>query len=250
MKKNIALLFFVIICEKSFLASAQQPLSPTNLEPPPKTSVQIVNATSVPLISLEVNGRMDYPQFPQGQFSSNAPIDGLTYRYKIVNKLDGTFFYPEPITYVSRENQTLLLLGDFSLSDPEGKMPQLVQQTVVEETNQKIPPNLVMRVYSHQKDLEKKPVCIRIINGMPRKMLRFRSPETNSDVLLNPGDEIQLEGQPLVQTYYFLVDATPIQVPMRQEENPLNANIVFYLENKTPKFMRFYQSIDEPSKFN
>jgi hypothetical protein len=232
------------------LASAQQPTPTAKIEPAAKTSVQIVNATSVPSISLEVNGRLNYPDFPQGKFTANEPIQGLAFNYKIVNKANGSAIYPDAIKYNNRENHTLLLIGDFSMVEEGDGMTQLIEKDQESEVSKKMVPNLGMRVYSHQQDLLKKPICVRIINGMPGKMLRFRSPVTNSDVILNSGDEIQLEGQPNVQIYHFLVDATPFKVPINQDENPINANIIFYLENKHAKFMRFYQSIDEPEKFD
>lgn len=241
---------FLIFTFCSFLlcgkVSAQKPsVSPTpSPTPPPTTSIQIVNATSVPSISLEVNGRLDYPDFPQGEFTSDAPTQGLNYRYKVSNKSDGVIVAPPPVTFKNSENQTLLLIGDFSKEAEEGKMPQPKRQTVIEQPSKPLPPNLLLRVYSHQDGLKKKSVRIRIINGMPRKVLNLTSPKKT---ILYPGDELELEGEPPVQMYFFQVDhGSNIPILMRQDSTPLNANIIFYLKNNEPAFMRFFESTNRP----
>ncbi len=240
----IVLLLFNISGVCRLPAQAPSP-SPTPT-PPPSTSVQIVNATSVPSISLEVNGRLDYPNFPQGEFTSDAPTEGLTYKYKATNKSDGTIASPTPITYRNMENQTLLLLGDFSKDAVEGILPQPFAQENSEEKSKKNPPNLILRVYSHQEGKSKPPVRIRIINGMPKKMLSLKLPTLNSKIDLYPGDEKEFVGQPLVELYNFEVEGKIFPVLMRQDANPLNANIVFYLRKEEPAFMRFFESTSRP----
>lgn len=246
--KNRLHFFLLISCSLLVLESvcAQQPsTSPTPTPtPPPSTSIQIVNATSVPSIALEVNGRMDYPDFPQGEYTSDAPTEGLNYRYKVTNKRDGVTVSPAPVTFKNMENQTLLLIGDFSKEAEEGKMPQPNLQTTSENAAKANPPNLLVRVYSHQKGLEKNPVRIRVTNGMPRKILNLMSPKK---VTLFPGEETELEGEPLVQMYVFKVDNhEDISVLMRQDANPINANIVFYLKDNEPTFKRFFESASRP----
>lgn len=233
---------FFVLCVN---VSAQQPVlvpesTPT---PPPTTSVQIVNATSVPSISLEVNGRLDYPDFPQGEFTSDAPTEGLTYRYKATNKTDGVTVSLSPVVLKNQENQTVLFIGDFKETE-EGKMPLSDSAILDERQSDLLKPNLLLRVYSHQEALSKKPIRVRVINGMPGKTLRLRSPR---QMELLPGDEKELEGEPLVQMYVFQAgNGNEIPVLMRQDSNPKNANIVFYLKNNEPAFMRFFESTGRP----
>jgi hypothetical protein len=238
--------FLLIILAPLASSPAQTPTSSPTTTPPPSTSIQIVNATSVPSISLEVNGRMDYPEFPQGEFTADAPTQGLTYRYKATNKSDGAIVSAKPITYKNLENQTLLLLGDFSKETEEGKIPPIVNPANQEETGKLFPPNLIFRVYSHQEGASESPVRVRIINGMPRKMLRLKANASSSQTDLFPGDEKKLSGQPLVQVYNFEVEGKEFPVLMRQDANPLNANIVFFLRNNEPTYMRFFESTSKP----
>jgi len=224
---------------------ATDPTASPTPTPPPTTSVQIVNATSVPSISLEVNDRLDYPDFPQGELTSDAPTEGLIYRYKATNKSDGIAVSPKPITYKNMENQTLLLIGDFSKGAEEGKMPQPVQEKILEEKLKQNPPNFIARVYSHQKSVSKPPVHLRVINGMPRKVLRFKL-LNNAPIDLLPGDEKEFTGEPSVQLYSFEVEGRVIPVLMNQDANPMNVNIVFYLKNNEPTFKRFFESTSRP----
>lgn len=222
---------------------AQQP----KLTPLPSTSIQIVNATSVPSISLEVNGRLDYPDFPQGEYTGNAFTQGLAYRYKGINKADGVSADPKVITFKNLDNQTLLLIGDFSVETEEGAMPQPNQlHNAYESPSASNPPNLIFRVYSHQEGLKKPPLQIRIINGMPRKILKLKLPNSATTLDFLPGEEKELVGQPPVQRYDFEVDGKHMPVIMLQDENPVNANIVFYLKNNEPAFKRFFESTRRP----
>jgi len=222
---------------------AQSP-SPT---PPPTTSIQVVNATSVPSISLEVNGRLIFPDFPQGKVSGSPFVQGLNYQYKATNKSDGISVNSKPITFKDLENQTLLLIGDFSDEAEEGALPQPQPLQPIEQENTKSnPPSLLFRTYFHQSALEKPPLQLRIINGMPRKILKLRLPNSLNTLDFLPGEEREIVGQPPVHSYSFEVDGKLIPVLMNQDSNPVNANIVFYLKNNEPAFKRFFESINQP----
>jgi hypothetical protein len=227
----------------SGVIAAQEP-SPT---PPPSTSIQVVNATSVPSISLEINGRLIFPDFPQGKVSGSPFVQGLNYRYKATNKADGVSVNSQAITFKNLENQTLLLIGDFSDAAEEGTLPQPKPPFPLEEESTiSNPPSLIYRTYFHQAALEKSPLQIRIINGMPRKILKLHLPNSPNTLDFLPGEEKELVGQPPVHKYFFEVDGKTIPVIMLQDSNPVNANIVFYLENNEPAFKRFFESTRRP----
>lgn len=240
--KFIFLAILVLICGDKI--SAQQP-SPS---PPPTTSIQVVNATSVPSISLEVNGQLIFPDFSQGKVSGNPFVEGLNYRYKATNKADGVSVNSQPITFKNLENQTLLLIGDFSDEAEEGSLPQPKPALPIEGNSTKSnPPSLIFRTYFHQAALEKPPLQIRIINGMPRKILKMQLPNSQNTLDLLPGEEKELVGQPPVHKYFFEVDGKMIPVLMNQDGNPVNANIVFYLKDNEPAFKRFGESTRRPA---
>lgn len=228
----------------SGVIAAQEP-SPT---PPPSTSIQVVNATSVPSISLEVNGQLIFPDFPQGKGSGNPFVEELNYRYKATNKANGVSVNSQPIIFKNLENQTLLLIGDFSDEAEEGTLPQPKPPLTLEGKSTKSnPPSLIFRTYFHQAALEKPPLQIRIINGMPRKILKMQLPNSPNTLDLLPGEEKELVGQPPVHKYFFEVDGKMISVLMNQDSNPVNANIVFYLKDNEPAFKRFAESTRRPA---
>ena len=81
-------------------------------------SVQIVNATSVPVLSLRINGTLAYDTFPQGKKSGDAPLPLLEAVYEAEDKQSGSKAKSDKITYEPGAYQSLVILGDFSTTSP------------------------------------------------------------------------------------------------------------------------------------
>ena len=115
-------------------------------EVPPTTCVQIINATSVPMVSLRVNGENYYPEFPQGLYTADAPNPILNARYKVT---DGTsrLSAEKEVAYEADAHQSVLLIGDFSTGQPAAEFPQPDQVPV--PGSKPFPPNVHFRVYKH-----------------------------------------------------------------------------------------------------
>jgi hypothetical protein len=207
--------------------------------PVPKTSVQIVNATSVPRIGLRVNGDEKYPDFPQGLYTADAPIPVLKAKYVATEKSSGRSAERD-WSFEPNRNQSLVILGDFSVDQPPDKLPQ-VQAPPPKPDGTPYPPNVQMRVYSHEEHPENG-IKYRIINGMPRKVMKL-SLQGKFLAELQPGDEFSLTQQAPLVDYSVEVDSKVIAVRMRQEGLVRNAMIIFFLqEDGTPAFLRAFEN--------
>jgi hypothetical protein len=196
------------------------------------TSVQIVNATSVAVISLKINDNLAYEAFPQGKKSADAPVRVLEAVYEAEDKRTGSRAKSERIAYEAGAYQSLVILGDFSTPAPAPEQPG----TPSEEN--KSAPNVLFKVFSHA--ATRPPVRLRIINGIPGKTLTFAGGKT--EIVIKPGDHAVLEDQPPVAQYTASVDGASISVLMRQEGLIRNAIIVFYLKDGKPAFTRAFEN--------
>jgi hypothetical protein len=199
-------------------------------------SVQIVNATSVPIISLRVNDTLVYDDFPQGKRSGDAPLRLLEAVYEAEEKQSGARAKSDKITYGAGTSQSLVILGDFSTVSPSGVLRQ--PDSAPPNSGSKYPPNVLFQVYPHTPS--QAPVRLRVINGMPGKRLVFLS--GSNELVVSPGDFAVLERQPAVAQYTARVDGETIPLLMRQEGLIRNAMIVFFLKDGKPSFMRAFEN--------
>ena len=93
-------------------------------EAPAMASVQIINATSVPVLSLRINETLAYDTFSQGQRSGDAALPLLEATYEAEDRLSGTKAKSERITYAPGAYQSLVIVGDFSRTSPPGVLRQ------------------------------------------------------------------------------------------------------------------------------
>jgi hypothetical protein len=205
-------------------------------EAPAMANVQIVNATSVPVLSLRINQTLAYDTFPQGKRSGDAAVPLLEATYEAEERQSGTKAKSERITYAPGAYQSLVILGDFSRTSAPGVLRQPDSVLTGEEAG--YPPNVLFQVYPHT--LSKAPVRLRIINGMPGKHLAFVA--AKNEVAIKPGECAVLEGQPARAQYTALVDGERIPLLIRQEGLIRNAIIVFFLKDGVPTFMRAFEN--------
>ena len=203
---------------------------------PEMTSLQIVNATSVPVLALKVNDTLAYDTFPQGKRSGDAPVPLLEAVYEAKDKRSGSKARSDKITYERGMHQSLVILGDFSTSSPAGILRQ--PDAALNSENGKQPPNVLFQVYPHTPS--KAPVRLRIINGVPGKSLTFASGK--NEVVVRPGECTVLERQPPTAQYTAHVAGESIPLLMRQEGLIRNAIIVFFLKDGKPSFMRAFEN--------
>jgi hypothetical protein len=203
---------------------------------PATASVQIVNATSVPAITLRINDRIAYENFPQGLKTADSPASLLKAVYEAEDRQTGSRATSAKITYEPGTNQSLVIVGDFSTDTPPGVLRHPGRALTGED--KQYPPNVLFQVFSHA--ATETFVRLRIINGMPGKGLTFVA--SRREIVVNPGEFAVLTGQPATARYLAKVDGENISLLMRQEGLIRNAMIVFFLKSGRPAFMRAFEN--------
>jgi hypothetical protein len=203
---------------------------------PATASVQIVNATSVPAISLRINNGLAYERFPQGLKSADSPTGALKVTYEAEDKQTGHRAKSAEITYKPGTNQSLVILGDFSTDTPSGALRR--PGRALADNNEQYPPSILFHVFSHA--ATEAPVRLRVINGMPGKSLTFIA--GHREIIIEPGNFAVLNGQPPLARYQAKADGEEISVLMRQEGLVRNAMIIFFLKGGRPAFMRAFEN--------
>jgi hypothetical protein len=204
--------------------------------PPPSTSVQIINATSVTAITLRINESVAYDDFPQGLETADSPTGLLHATYEAEDKGTGSRATSPAITYEPNTNQSLVILGDFSTDSPPGMLRHPGRALTGED--KRYPPNVLFQVFAHT--AAEAPVRLRIINGMPGKNLTFvAGPQ---ELVVSPGESAALTSQPAVAQYVAIIDGEKTSLLMRQEGLIRNAMIIFFLKGGKPAFMRAFEN--------
>jgi hypothetical protein len=204
-------------------------------EATPPAYLQIVNATSVPAISLNINGKETYPLLNQGDWIGSAPRQELNIRYKATDLASGAKGEPESIRFKALEHQTLVILGDFSTDVPAGTLRQ--PDVAKSSTGETYPPNVIFRVYSHNMGPQDKMLRFRFVNGMPGLALKLSGASTKTETIL-PGNEVVLNGQPKPAIYVAEAKGRKMDITLVQKEN-INQTVVFYLKDGEPVFCAF-----------
>ena len=213
--------------------------------PSPEIRITIVNATSVPFISLNTAGTnlpVAYPEFPQGTWTGNAPLTNPAIDY-LARDAAGRVVAARTLHFAPVSSQILLLTGDLSTSGPAETPPPLGSPPV--QGSKAWPPNLQFHNYpAASGDSER---CrYRVVNGMPSKLLILRSiaePDHPSRqlALLAPGNSALFIRQPRNLQWEAEIDGRIYPVTIEQESDSNNCLIPFFLRNGHPDFIRVFE---------
>lgn len=205
----------------------------------PTTSVRLVNATSVPAITLRVNRDVDYPNLRQGLFTNGEATAMLSQRYRVTNVETGVTVQSPEMEFAPKSRQALVIMGDFSTTSPDGNLPPPDFQPTPGKT---FPPNVIFRVYPFEK-AEGDGLKVRVINGMPGKSLIFRGEKGGE---LQPGEDMVLGSQIPGSLFQAEVDGRKLQVGLTPVPNS-SGLVVFYLKDGGPAFLRIFDSAQLPA---
>jgi hypothetical protein len=215
--------------------------------PTPEVRITIVNATSVPALSLNTMAtaaHRAYPLFPQGEWTANEALKTSEVQY-LVQSTNGAIVSKQTIRFKPLSSQFLLLTGDLSSKGPADKLPGITSSPTSLRPHA-WPPNFQFHLFPYTL-VSQDPCHYRIFNGMPGKTLLLRSvPDGNKPsqqlALLTPGNSVQLVHQPSSIDYDAEIDGHTYRLEIRQEGAEGNCLIPFFLRNGTPDFIRVFET--------
>lgn len=204
----------------------------------PKTSVQIVNATSVPGISLFLDDKPFYPTFPQGLYTADAPTEMLSVTYRALDpasKLEAT----GKAKYEANTNQSLFITGDFKPSANPDQLP-LVKEEPGTGKKASLKPSVQFRILSHVLAEGEEPLRYRFFNAMPAVPMSILT--ANGEQRIVPGEIFTLVKQARQATYKIKVEQKVYDVFINQEGIHRNCTITFVLKEGKPYFFRAFEN--------
>jgi hypothetical protein len=246
LKKMMIFLTSLLLAQSllhSHTASGQK--SAPTPAPSPEVRITIVNATSVPAISLSNQGTntpVSYPNFPQGTWTANEPLSTTNADY-LVRTLTGMIVGEHRFTFKPVSSQTLLITGDLSSTGPAESLPQIAPPPLPTATP--FQANLQFHLYpcsTSTNDL----CSYRVVNAMPSKLLILHTVSEGTKppeqlALLAPGNSAVFIKQPPSIRWVAEIDGQSYPVEIEQEGNRKNCIIPFYLCNGIPTMIRVFE---------
>jgi len=214
--------------------------------PSPEVRITVVNATCVPSISLSTSTPAlpaDYPVFPQGEWTANAPVTTPEVHY-LVRNTNGTAVVEKTLHFKPVSSQFVLLTGDLDTKGPADTLRGIDSSLI--PADKPCTPNLQFQVFPYQMTCPD-PCRYRIINGMPGKMLILRTTGDEGQprhqlALLSPGNGALLVHQPPSVAWEAEIDGQTYPVIIRQEGAAGNCLVPFFLRDGKPDFVRVFEN--------
>jgi len=201
--------------------------------------VQIVNATCAEDISVSIDDELLYPNFPQGLYTADGKtrIKGGTFQItKLRNQREVERFIQLP----KNTDQSLFIIGDFSIDVPPEEMPQ-PEVDAPPETDDAYPPNVHLVLLPHTLEPDQEPVRVRFLNAVPGQLLTVHS-EESGELQILPGEHKAFIGQSSETEYQAKISGDTVPVHLRQEGPLRNCTVVFYLAEGRASFARIFEN--------
>lgn len=200
--------------------------SPT---PPPMSSVQFINATSISNIKLDIKDFHEYPKLAQGAKISGGHFPFTTWKLR-AQKADGSdekaivekTFQKSPSTA-----STVVIIGNFEWK--------------IEEEGKKKTLQAAMLNFDHELGAEDKPNSLTIVNGLVDKILRVSINAAEFEEL-PPMSHKTYRGLPAKTETTGIVGSKEMKLPIKFNAALDSGIIAFYEKNGTVEFVASPQS--------
>jgi len=205
-------------------------------QPPAMATLRIMNAISVPAISLSVNGVDRYRDFAQGRMTGMFPLSGTTVKYTATNLANGAKAESETIQYTPGA-QTLVIVGDFSTDCLPGELPSTTPTAPPEKPYS---PNVLFKVFPNGEPPKGSTIRVQVYNAMPRTTLEFSGKSAQRQSIA-PGQIAMLIGQPRPAFYQAVANGQTLNLTLMQSDVE-NQIVVFFLRDGKPAYQIIAES--------
>lgn len=205
-------------------ARSEEAPAPANEPPsPPHSSVQFINATSVPNLDLDIKGFHKYEKIPQGTKISGGDFPFTSWKLRIQKNgsTDPKAYFEKELNKAPNTSSTVVLLGDFEWKrDASGKKQEL-QAAIVN--------------FDHELAGDEKPNTLIIVNGLLQQILRV-SISASEFLEIAPMSYHTWHGLPESIEATTLIGSQQIRVPLKYNGSFQSGIVAFYDADGTIKF--------------
>ncbi|MDR1190439.1 MAG: hypothetical protein LBK60_02075 [Verrucomicrobiales bacterium] len=188
--------------------------------------VRLINATSVPEISVAIDGRPCYPRFSQGGYTGGSVTDSGAVVYQIKD-LRGGKERALTVTFAPGSRQALVIHGDFSPSADKNSK------------RKNAPPNVKLFPLDFALKKDESRLRYRLVNLVPGQTLQLLAkPEP---IEIPHGEILTLSGQKPTVTLTVRVTDRCIPVLIHQQGVLRDCVIIFYETGGGVDFIRFFE---------
>lgn len=205
-------------------AGAEESPNPANEPPPPPhSSVQFINATSVPSLDLDIKDFHKYEKIPQGTKISGGDFPFTSWKLRIQKSSadDPKAFFEKELNKAPNTASTVVLLGDFVWQrDPNGKKQEL-QAAILN--------------FDHELADDEKPNTLTIVNGVIQQILRV-SINASEFLEIAPMSHHTWYSLPETIETTAIIGSQQIRVPLKYNSSFQSGIVAFYEADGTIKF--------------
>jgi hypothetical protein len=197
--------------------------------PAPASSVQLINASSIPSITLDIIDFHKYENLPQGAKISGGHFPFTTWKLRAqqTDTSDEKAFIEKNIQKSPNTSSTAVIIGNFEWKfDEDGKKKNL-QAAILN--------------IDHELGLEDAPNSLTIINGLVDKILRV---SINSDDFdeLSPMSQKTYRRLPNILHPKAIIENEVIKIPIKFNNEIKGGIVAFYENDRKIKFVAMPQN--------
>jgi hypothetical protein len=125
--KSVGITSIILAAFPILLVGQEVPSVALEQEKPPESFVQFINATSIPLLTLEIKGGRKYTGLKPGARISGGIFPKVSWAITALpeNASSGKTEVSDTFTLNSQKAMTVILTGDFQIIQKEGQKPEL-----------------------------------------------------------------------------------------------------------------------------
>ena len=211
----IAILLFLLgLCHTT--ARAEESPTPANeAPPPPHSSVQFINATSVPSLDLDIKDFHKYEKIPQGTKISGGDFPFTSWKLRIQKSSadDPKAYFEKELNKAPNTASTVVLLGNLEWKQDAVRKKQELQASILN--------------FDHELAGDEKPNTLTIVNGLIQQILRV-SINASEFLEIAPMSHHTWSSLPETIETTALIGSQQIRVPLKYNGSFQSGIVAFY----------------------
>jgi len=202
---------------------------PTHAQESAGPSVQMVNGTCLPELSLQINGVEPYGLLPQGA-ATGGGHSGIANRKLVATDPATGAKVERSFSFRDGESVVLAIIGDFQLVEPEPE-----SETESGESEPEVRAEIL--ALSNALDPSEKPHRLRILNGIPTSTATATVRESDLPALIvEPMQSASLSVAPAIFEVEIAIENETLLLSFDRSGIPPNLTVILFLRDQKPAY--------------